>query len=365
MNNPFVHGIISVFVMMMCLIVVIGIHELGHALAARFFRIDIHRISLGFGRTLKRWTTRSGSEIELNLCLIGGRLHLLNSRVAPVPEDKFMYCFDKKPIWIRTIVLLAGSITNLITAFLALFFMMLLGFKQIEPIIANVSPSSNAAIAGLKAGDRFTQIAKQDTPFWRDVGMQFMMNAGRNQVPVQTCSAANQCRISHINLKIRDTKSSNRSLFAALGITPATSPSPIIYIKGVSVGRALQSAGLQCGQLLWFFIIMIKQILTGNIPFAALLGPFKLFETIIDSFFQGLAIFLYFLANFSIAMALVNLLPLPSLDGGAIIYGLIEKIRGKPVSIAFELLLYRLCSIILVLMFIQLVLNDLRSYHLL
>ncbi len=365
MHDLLIHGIISFFVVVTCLIVVIGIHELGHGLAASFFHIGIHRISLGFGQTLKRWKTASGIEIELNLFLIGGRVYLLNSRVAPVSENNLRYCFDKKPIWVRTIVLLAGSITNLMMGFMALFFMMLIGFKQLEPVVASISPFSHAANAGLLAGDRINQVAEHDTPYWRDVGMRFIMNAGKNNVVIQFCSTAGQCRISHINLNLRDIKTSHQSIFSALGIIPEKSSTYILHIKGLPITQAVRNAWVQSSQLVCFFVIMIKQILTGNIPFAALLGPFKLFETIIDSFSQGLAIFLYFLANFNIAMALVNLLPLPNLDGGAIIYGLIEKFRGKPLSIAFELLIYRLCFIVLVLIFIQLILNDLRSYHLL
>lgn len=359
------HIFISMLVVISCLIVVIGIHELGHALAARLFHIRIERIALGFGKTLKRWTCRSGCTIELNWCLIGGRVFLLNSRLGPVADDKFIYCFDKKPIWVRTMILIAGSFANFVTASLALCFMMMIGFKEIAPVIGSVTPSSPAAIADLQAGDHITQVANHPTLFWRDVGMQFIMNMGKSQVPITTCSETNPCKTSIIDLRLWTKKTVKGSLFEALGIMPDQSSRHEIEVKGLTLGAALHSGLMQFGQLTWFFMVMVKQILASNIPFAALLGPFQLFKTIIASFFQGIAIFLYFMANFSIAMGLVNLLPLPSLDGGSIIYAWIEKVRGQPISIALELLLYRLFFIVMVLLFFQLIMNDLRSYHLL
>ncbi len=82
------------------------------------------------------------------------------------------------------------------------------------------------------------------------------------------------------------------------------------------------------------------------IPFAVLLGPIGLLAASAGSFMQGLAVFLYFIASLSLAVGLVNLFPIPGLDGGSIIYALVEKIRGKPVPIAWELLLHRLAMII-------------------
>lgn len=354
--------IIGVITVIICLLSVIGIHEYGHALAARFFDIQIQRISLGFGKTLFSLALKSGCKLDINLWLVGGRVHLLNSRIDNVSPQHYSLCFDKKPIWIRTIVLLSGSLANLLAAILALLFMLMLGFKQLPPIIGTITTPSHAATAGLLPGERITQVAGHDTYFWRDVGMQFIMHVGQKHVPITVCASKNHCRETILDLHIWENKHNDLSIFSAIGITPDTSPQHIEIIPGLPFWKALSSAGSQLMGLVFFFMIMIKQIFTANIPFAALLGPFKLFETIIDSFFQGLAIFLYFMANFNLAMALINVLPIPGLDGGAIIYGLIEKARGKPMSIALEILIYRLFFILFSLVLFQLIMNDLRYY---
>lgn len=356
------HIIIAIVAILICLLCVLGIHECGHALAAKLFGVKIKRISLGFGKPILSWARRSGSTLDICLWPLGGCVHLLNSRVEPVSPNDYPFCFDKKPIWVRTSILLSGAIANILVAGLALLFMLMLGYKQVPPIIASVTTPSPAATAGLRSGDLLTQVAGHDTFFWRDVSMQFIMHIGQNNVPITACSPSGTCRKTTLDLRLWHDQHKNFEIFSAIGITPDTAIQQIKVIEGLPFWQALVSAWSQLTGLVCFFIIMIKQLLSGNLPFATLIGPFKLFEAIIDSFSQGLAIFLYFIANFSLAMALINLLPIPSLDGGSILYGFIEKIRGKPISVALEVLIYRLLFIVFALVFFQLVMNDLRRY---
>ncbi len=130
----------------------------------------------------------------------------------------------------------------------------------------------------------------------------------------------------------------------------------------LSFFQACQNAFLQIMGLLYFFLVMLKQLFTGHIPFAALLGPLGLFTAMVNSFLQGLAVFLYFIASLSLSVALVNLFPIPGLDGGSIVYALVEKVRGKPASIAMEILLHRLMFIAFSLVLVQLILNDMQRY---
>ena len=74
---------------------------------------------------------------------------------------------------------------------------------------------------------------------------------------------------------------------------------------------------------------------------------------------QGVVVFIFFIASFSLAVAVVNLFPVPGLDGGSILYSIIEKIRGKPMSVALEVLIYQLMFIAFCLLLVHLVTNDL------
>lgn len=352
----------SICTIILCIISVIGIHELGHALAAKIFGVRVRKISLGFGKTLFRWVSTKGYIVELNILLIGGRVHLFNTRTEPVAEKLYPECFDKQPIWIRTIILLSGSLANAFAAFLALVFMFMLGFNQLQPIVAKVQPGSNADDAGIKPNTAITSVANHDTKYFRDVAMQLIMHVGQKDVEITTCESADNCHKSLINLDIWDSNSKNTEIFSAIGFTPMQVTDNEVYVPGVGFGKAIKEAALQMATLTCFFLVMVKQILTSAIPFAALLGPFKFFEAIISSFAQGLATFLYFMANFNLSMAIANLLPIPTLDGGSIIYGFIEKIRGKPMSIALETLIYQLVFIAFAIFIVQLLVNDLKYY---
>jgi len=116
-------------------------------------------------------------------------------------------------------------------------------------------------------------------------------------------------------------------------------------------------------QWLYFFLMVLKQLIIGAIPFSVLLGPIGLFAVSITSLSQGIVVFMFFIASLSTAVALVNLFPIPGLDGGSILYALIEKIRGKPLSVAMELLLYRLVVIVFALLLVHLLMNDLQRFY--
>lgn len=344
------------------MVLVVGIHEAGHALSARFFKVNIRRISIGFGKALLSWKDQTKREWVWGLWPLGGYAQLLNSRIETLPSSDFRHCFDKKPIWQRCIILISGSLANFITAFLALFLLYLLGYQQHTPLIKDLRPQTIAAEAGLQANDRFLAIDNQPTNSWQEVGMSLIMALGKSKVPIQVSNQEGRVRTINLDLSKWHYQNKERSLFLSLGLNIADAKSSKVTVPGQSFFFALSSALAKLLFLLKFFFIMIKQLVNQHLPFAILLGPFGMIETTIVSFSQGLTVFLYFIASFSLAVGLVNLFPFPGLDGGSIAYALIEKFRGKPISLALEILLHRLAFILFFILLFQLVLNDIQRY---
>ncbi|WP_332248018.1 site-2 protease family protein [Legionella tunisiensis] len=176
--------ILALFAIALTLVLVVGIHEAGHAIVAKWFAVRIQRISIGFGKPLLSWRGKSGCEWVWSIWPLGGYVQLLNSRIQPVPKKDFNDCFDKKPVWVRCIILLAGAGANLLTAWLMLTIMFTLGYQQNAPVIQKIVPESIAAKAGFKAGDQITSIAAKKTPSWQDVGMRLIMVLGKAEVMV-------------------------------------------------------------------------------------------------------------------------------------------------------------------------------------
>lgn len=346
-----VSGLIAILLM---LVLVIGLHEAAHAFAARLFDVKIQRISLGFGKPVMLWRNKNGCEWVWATWPIGGYVQLLNTRIQKVDKKDYPQCFDKKPAWVRIVILLAGAIANFLVAIIALILFYMIGHQQQPPIIAQVVPDSIAAQAGIVAQDRFIAINGQAVSSWQEAGTQLIIAFGQDNVQAEVADAQTSRKII-LQLNGPLVKNS-KNLIKALGIAPIRGNE---YVHGEPLFTSIKLAFNKSMQSLWFFVVIIKQLVTGALPMSLLLGPIGLLTVSIESYSQGISVFLYFIASLSLAVGLVNLFPLPVLDGGSIVLTIIEKIRGKPVSVAFEVLLYRLALILFCVFMVQLLLNDL------
>jgi regulator of sigma E protease len=353
--------VLAVLAFLLTLILVVGLHEAGHALAAWLCGVGIERISIGFGKPLICWKDRRGIEWVWAIWPLGGYVRLLNTRIHPVDPSDYSRCFDKKSASIRCFILISGVLTNVLVAWFALTLFFMLGFQQREPVVLAPAPQSLVAKAGLKAQDRIVAVDGQATPSWQEVGRSLITHFGQKEVTLSVIGSDHQTRNLSLDLS-GHVVTRGRALFSWLGIEPDRSVETIQVINGVSLGVAIQQATQQWVSLLVFLLIVVKKVVTGVIPFALLLGPIGFISLSIHSLTQGLSVFLFYIANLSLAVGLVNVLPIPGLDGASIVYTLIEKIRGKPMSVAFEVLLYQLAMILFYVLLVQLALNDLLRF---
>jgi regulator of sigma E protease len=354
--------VLACLAIILMLILVIGIHEWGHLLVARLFHITIKRISIGFGRPLLQWTSRHGCEWAWSLWPLGGYVQLLNSRINLVAASQYPYCFDKKPIGQKVCVLLAGACANVIVAYCALTLVYCIGLKSQLPDVLSVAPQSIAAHSGIVSGDRIISVGDRPTLTWRDVGMELIIAFGGRDVKVTVQNTKSRLtRAVWIDLSQVPARGLHHSLLQSLGIAPNNTSADSIILR-YSVFGALIHSGQVLLHTTYFFLVVLKQLVTGVIPFSMLLGPLGLLSITVSSLAEGASVFLYFIAILSLAVALVNLLPVPGLDGGSIIYAAIEKIRGKPVSIAFEVLLHRLVFILFCVALVHLLMNDIQRF---
>src|SRR5690606_38534804 len=123
--------------------------EAGHALAAYFFKVKIKAISLGFGKPLFQIQTKKGCTWIWALWPLGGYVHLLNSRIIPVEAKEQSLCFDKKAIWKRTLILLAGPFANIVTAVLLFSIVFYVGIHYKIPLIKSIQARSISSQAGI------------------------------------------------------------------------------------------------------------------------------------------------------------------------------------------------------------------------
>jgi regulator of sigma E protease len=225
--------------------------------------------------------------------------------------------------------------------------------------VQEVHANSAAAQAGIISGDRFVSIAGKVTPTWSDVGMQLVVLWGKKDIPVTLSRTDGKESTVMLDLSQVHFHGFKASLLGQLGMKPNLSASKGV-LQAPSLWAAMQQSNEAIGTMVYFFLMTLKQLFSGVIPFGILLGPLGIFSVSVASLTQGVVVFMFFIATLSLAVALVNLFPIPGLDGGSIIYAVIEKIRGKPLSVAMEILLHRLIFIIFCMVLAHLLMNDLQ-----
>ena|SRR3990167_3848014 len=352
----------AIVAVLLLFLVVVGLHELGHALVARWFNVKIERIAIGFGKPIFTVKDKRGIEWVVGMFSLGGYVQLLNTRIQTVSYDQYPHCFDKKSPGIRCLIFLAGGFFNFLVAWFAITAAMAVGYMQYPAVVDEISPHSLMANAGLHAGDRLLAIHSQKVNSWQQAGMVLITELGHAKVQLEVINEANKTRILTVNLDNKNFFEQRGSLFERFGIKPKIDPSNREWVAPEPLLSALWHALSTAGSLCVFYLLMIKQFVMGLIPISLLLGPLGLFTASIDSFLQGFSAFMLFLAMLSAAVGVVNYMPIPGLDGGSICYVILEKLRGKPLSIAMEILLYRFAMIAFFMLMVHLVLNDVGRY---
>ena len=145
----------------------------------------------------------------------------------------------------------------------------------------------------------------------------------------------------------------------ALGILPPTDQRAVTQIERHNALSGLLYASQQSYTYLKLNFVVLTKVITGKIPLASVGGPIGIFQGAYASMLSGIKTYLLFLAIISLGLAIFNLLPIPGLDGGQMVFIIAEKLIGKPISIAVELLVFRLGVIMISVLAVILFSNDL------
>jgi len=406
--------------------VLVAVHEYGHFWMARRLGIRVLRFSIGFGRAL--WSRRgaSGTEYVLAAIPLGGYVKLLDEREGPVDPAVLSQAYNRKPVWARILVLLAGPLANFLFAVAAYWVLFVAGVPALKPVVGEVAADSMAAQAGLRAGDEIVGVGSQDTSSREAAVLALLEELMKGSV---------------INLRLRGTDGDTRSaelrpegdrreltepgaLLPGLGFEfwyphiPARvgkvlpgSPAEraglregdeILEVDGQAVsdfeglvslvqprpGQRLELSVLRDGDTIpvpvevesqregerlvgriglqpappadlpdgmrtlerhaplsalaratektWNMSVltvrMLWNVATGDVSVKNLSGPINIAEYAGFSARQGVLSFLSFLAVVSVSLFVLNLLPIPILDGGQIVFQLAELAKGSPLS---------------------------------
>jgi len=405
--------------------VLVTVHEFGHFIVARLCGVKVLRFSLGFGRVLLRHQKRVG-DTEWVLCAVplGGYVRMLDEREAPVPDAELSLAFNRKSVWRRLAIVVAGPVANLLLAVLIYWVGFMHGVTELRPVVAQPTAESPAALAGVRSGDEVLEVGTRPTRSWTDVrwallrhlvddhsvALRLRSGGGERVVTLATSGLGEDLertdplkelglspfrpemppvigsiseggpaakaglragdRIEKIGGRVlRDWEDLVREVSASPGrallfevrrraIVETVSVVPDAHDEhGKSIGRigvAVQADGAwrerllvelrynpfdafgravrQTWEMAGFSLKMLGRMVTGHVSLKNISGPVTIADYAGQSARIGADAYVRFLALISISIAVLNLLPIPLLDGGHIMYYLAEILMRRPVS---------------------------------
>lgn len=308
--------------------VLVFFHELGHYLAARWRGVHVDAFSIGFGKPILSWRDKVGTDWRVSWIPLGGYVKLHGQAPeAETPEHERTpvragQTFHDKPVLDRAIVVAAGPVANFLLAILLFAGMfMTQGIPRGMTSVGAVAAGSAAERAGVQAGDEIVALDGERVRRFDQVQRHIQPRAGQ-EVAVRL---------------LRDGRE------VTLAVTPAARPgteAAPVGVLGIQGGQArferldpvtaLWQGVVQTGEMSWTTLAGIGEMLTGSRSASELGGPIRIAEVSGQAATLGLAPLVNLMALLSISLALLNLFPIPMLDGGHLLFYAAEAIRGRP-----------------------------------
>jgi regulator of sigma E protease len=366
MLGPGVLGWIIPFLFVLTLVVFF--HELGHFLVARWCGVKVLIFSIGFGPELFGFNDRHGTRWKIAAIPLGGYVKFFgDDNVASVPDQAALASmtdeertrsFIYQSVARRAAIVFAGPFANFVLAvaiFASLF--MLFGKPSTSPRVDAVQPGSAAEAAGFKPGDLVLTINGRAIESFPDMQQIVSTSAGETLVfEVERNKAIVTLKATPALKEIKD-RFGNVHRQGILGITRSPSPEdthfqPVSPLKAIELGA----------QRTWFVaertLSYIGGVISGSESADQLGGPIRIAQVSGQVATEGLASLLSLAAVLSVSIGLLNLFPVPLLDGGHLLFYAIEAVRGKPLSERAQELGFRIGLAIVVMLMIFATYND-------
>lgn len=338
--------------------VLIFVHEFGHFLIAKMFGIKVLKFSLGFGPTLiaKQY---GETEYVISALPLGGYVKMLGEQPdEEVASDDMERSFSSKAVWKRFLVVLAGPLSNLISAVVIFSLVTLItGIPHPLPSteIGQITPGSPAAKAGLRTGDVIKAINGKAITTWQEVsdtiknggGQTLVVTVQRGKETLSLSGAPARSEVKNIFGEVVDTR-------FMLGIAQKQS----LRYEPTTIAGACRSGLEQT----WFYIdltmMSLWKILQRVVPASQLGGPILIAQMAGEQMKAGWLNLFSFMAVLSVNLGIINLFPIPILDGGHLLFFSIEAVRRKPLTLQVQARLQQIGIALLASLMLLVFYND-------
>lgn len=353
---------------LLVLTVIVFIHEFGHYIVAKRAGVKIEVFSIGFGTELFGWNDRSGTRWKICLLPLGGYVKMFgDANPASAPDRGKLeqmnplersVSFQGKSLLSKSLIVAAGPFANFVLAFVLMTGLFLYSGKlEISTTVSDIVPKSAAAEAGLQAGDTIIAIDGKEVNHFADIQRMVSLNTG---TPLAlTITRQNKQLLVNVTPKmtLRDDGLGGQVSMPTLGLQSgqiSQHPLNLFQAMGESVTQTyvISATTLQA----------IGQMITGKRDLSEISGPIGIAKYSGEASKRGVVALLWLMVVISVNLGLVNLFPIPVLDGGHLLYYIIEAIQGRPLAEVYQQWGMRIGMFLVALLIIFAIVNDVIKF---
>jgi regulator of sigma E protease len=358
------NGLATIVPFILIISIIVFVHEWGHYIVAKRCGVRIETFSIGFGREIFGWTDKSGTRWKIAWLPLGGYVKMFGdadpssspdaAKLEAMDDTARSQAFYYKNLKQKAAIVAAGPGINYLFAILIFIgFFWLVGYPQTLPVVGEVVKNSAAERAGLQPGDRITHLNGEEIEYFTDMQRIVSIRPGE---PMQVELIRNGKPIAQSITAERHESTDmfgNKTVVGRLGIgTSEMVYEPLPFAKAVTTSFR-EAYHMSAGTL-----TAIGQMITGKRGTEDLGGVLRIAKYSGQSAHQGWASVIWFMALLSINLGLINLFPIPVLDGGHLLYYAVEGIRGKPMHMRMQELGFKVGFVLIVSLMLFTTVND-------
>lgn len=334
--------------------VLIFVHELGHFLLAKSLGVGVLKFSLGFGPKL---IGRKVGETEYMISLVplGGYVKLLGESDTDdvLPQDE-RRSFVKQHVLKKIAIVVAGPLFNFLFAILSFAVIFMVGVPSLTTDIGSIQPGSPAEVAGVRAGDNVQSIDGRNVGRWSDLAEIITTSGGKElTLKLKRDGTLQDVRVKPESVKVKNVFGEDVDSWK-IGVGASSNT----FIERQNPIRAVWTGMEQTWAITELTLISIVKMVQGIVSPDSLGGPILIAQMAGAHVKKGIMNFVFFMALLSINLGVLNLFPIPVLDGGHLMFFLIELVTGKEVNIKWRERAQQVGFFILVMLMIFVFYND-------
>ncbi len=346
--------------------ILVFVHELGHFIVARFCGVKVEAFSIGFGKKLFGFTDSHGTNWKISAIPLGGYCQFLGDEDASsttgsadkLSEEDKKYAFDFQKPWKKLLIALAGPGANYLFAILvfsSVFYF--IGRVDFPPVVGEVIAGGAAEKAGLKAGDRILEINGQKISSFDDIAKEAALTPDRHiQLLLERDGKEQKFSFDLYEIPGEQNGFDNQPR-PMLGIRSVTT-TEVMY-KNIGLLQALKDGAYESWRLTEMTIRGVGQMISGQRGAEDVGGIIRIAEMSGDiSKKSGFVDFIIFMALLSVNLGLINLFPIPVLDGGHVVIYVLEIITGREMNANVKNLLFKIGLFLIIALMVFATYND-------